>query len=333
MAIAFENLNIDKLSDQDKENEYLVSEHLNGSLYPTNYIILINELAKLPIISVTDDVAYYKLINKIRDTFISDVNGCLDRDQVIKLYNGDSKLINLFQELENILVNQIDTLLAIDANYVQTKISNTLAAFDAAADDSELLGKLISSGSADVDPNEEILNAVRDCIIACNNIISIASEIKDDFEELNYKPAKKIEDLQLQLLDLSSALMESNLPFEYSYKLTQVINMIQTNIPKTDLDPFKNDVFEILLTLLRQPKKFYSYLKKNEIIDGEISSQLFQVYPKIFEQSVIPLLEQSEKKDYQKQLIFKNQCDLIDDNRELVTFCHNHLLGDNNNGN
>ena len=333
MAIAFTNLNIDTLGDKDKEIEFLVSEHLNGTLYPSKFISLVTEVAKLPIISVDDDAIYFKLINKIRNEFVSDTDGLLDRDQLIKLYNGDSKLINLFQELETILVNQIDTLLAIDANYFQTKISNTLAAFDAAADDSELLGKLISSGSANVDPNEEILNAVTDCIIACNNIISIASEIKDDFEELNYKPAKKIEDLQLQLLDLSSALIESNLPFEYSYKLTQVINMIQTNIPQTDLDPFKNDVFEMLLTLLRQPKKFYSYLKKNEIIDGEISSQLFQVYPKIFEQSVIPLLEQSEKKDYQKQLIFKNQCDLIDDNRELVTSCHNHLLGDNNNGN
>lgn len=333
MAIAFENLNIDKLSDQDKENEYLVSEHLNGSLYPTNYITLINELAKLPIISVTDDAAYYKLINKIRDTFISDINGCLDRDQVIKLYNGDAKLINLFQDLQDILVEQSDVLMNIDQNYIRQTIANQLATFDAAADDSELLGKLISSGNQQVDQNKEILDNVRDCIIACNNIISIASDIKDDFEELNYKPAKKIEDLQLQLLDLSSALVESNLPFEYSYKLTQIINMIQTNIPQTDLDPFKNDVFEMLLTLLRQPKKFYSYLKKNEIIDGSISSQLFQVYPKIFEQSVIPLLEQSEKKDYQKQLIFKNQCDLIDDNRELVTSCHNHLLGDNNNGN
>ncbi|MFN6269263.1 MAG: hypothetical protein ACK40T_02600 [Akkermansiaceae bacterium] len=333
MAIAFENLNIDKLSDQDKENEYLVSEHLNGSLYPSNYITLINELAKLPIISITDDAEYYKLINKIRDTFISDVTGLLDRDQVIKLYNGDAKLINLFQDLQDILIGQSSVLLQIDANYAQKIIANQLATFEAAADDTELVGKLISTGNQPIDPNKEILDNVTDCIIACNNIISVASDIKDDFEELNYKPAKKIEDLQLQLLDLSSALMESNLPFEYAYKLTQVINMIQTNIPQTDLDPFKNDVFEMLLTLLRQPKKFYSYLKKNEIIDGEISSQLFQVYPKIFEQSVIPLLEQSEKKDYQKQLIFKNQCDLIDDNRELVTFCHNHLLGDNNNGN
>jgi hypothetical protein len=305
MAIVFTNLNIDTLSDQDKENEYLVSEHLNGSLYPSKYITLINELAKLPIISIQDDVTYYKLINEIRDSFISDVNGLLDRDQVIKLYDGDAKLLSLFEKLQDILVNQIDTLLAIDAEYVQQKISSSLATIDSAADDSELLGKLIDSGSSEVDPNKEILDAARDCIIACNNIITISSEIKDDFEEFSYKPAKKIEDLQLELLDLSSSLLESNFPFEYAYKLTQVINMIQTSIPQTDLDPFKTDVFEMLVTLLRQPKKFYSYLKKNEIIDGSISSKLFQVYPKIFEQSVIPLLEQSEKKDYQKQLILK----------------------------
>ena len=333
MAIVFTNLNIDTLGDKDKEIEFLVSEHLNGTLYPSKFISLVTEVAKLPIISVDDDATYFKLINKIRNEFISDTNGLLDRDQLIKLYNGDSKLINLFQELETILVNQIDTLLAIDANYVQTKISNTLAAFDAAADDSELLGKLISSGSADVDPNEEILNAVRDCIVSCNNIISLASEIKDDFEEINYKPAKDIEDVQLEIIDLSSALLESDFPFDYAYKLTQAINVIQTNIPKDSLDPFKNEVFNMLLLLIRQPKKFYSYLKKNKIIDGSISENLFQVYPKIFEQSVIPLLEQSEKKDYQKQLILKNQCNLIDDNRELVTLCHNHLLGEQQNGN
>lgn len=333
MAIVFTNLNIDTLGDKDKEIEVLVSEHLNGSLYPSKFITLVTELAKLPIISVEDDATYYNLVNKIRNEFISEVNGLLDRDQIIKLYNGDSKLINLFQQLEDILVGQIDTLLAIDKQYIQNRISNALATLDAAADDSELLGKLISTGNQEVDPNKEILDAARDCIISCNNITNIASEIKDDFEELNFKPAKKIEEIKLELLDLSSSLIESDLPFEYAYKLSQVLNMIQSNIPQTELDPFKNDVFEDLVELLRKPKKFYSMLKKSEVIDGSIGDNLFIAYPKLFEQIVIPLLEQSENKAYQKQLILKNQCNLIDDNRELVTICHNHLLGDNQNGN
>jgi hypothetical protein len=291
------------------------------------------ELTRLPILSVEDDATYYKLINKIRNEFISDVNGLIDRDQAIKLYEGNPKLIKLFEDLRNILIDQVPIMLEIDRKYKENQIVNTLQSFEMAQNDSELLGRLISGNVDEVDPNKEILDSTRDCIIACDNIIAIATDVKDDFEESNFKVSKSIQSIREEILSLSLALRELNSPFEYAYKLTQVINMIQTNIPQTDLDPFKNDVFEMLLTLLRQPKKFYSYLKKNEIIDGKISSQLFQVYPKIFEQSVIPLLEQSEKKDYQKQLIFKNQCDFIDDNRELVTSCHNHLLGDNNNGN
>lgn len=333
MAIVFTNLNIDTLSDKDKEIEFLVSEHIDGSLYPTKFIELMIELAKLPIISVEDDATYYKLINKIRNEFISDVNGLIDRDKAIKLYDGESKLITLFENLRDTLTSQVPVMLEIDRKYKENQIVNTLQAFESAQDNPELFGKLISGNVDELDPNKEILDATRDCIIVCDNIISIATDVKDDFKESNFKVSKSIQSIREEILGLSLALRELNLPFEYAYKLSQVLNIMESNIPKTELDPFKNDTYEMLITLLRKPKKFYSMLKKDEIIDGSISTNIFQVYPKIFEQSVIPLLETIENKDYQKQITFKNQCDLIDDNRELVTTCHNHLLGDNNNGN
>jgi hypothetical protein len=333
MAIVFTNLNIDTLSDKEKEIEFLVSEHINGSLYPTKFIELMVELARLNILSVEDDATYYKLINKIRNEFISDVNGLIDRDQAIKLYEGNPKLIKLFEDLRNILIDQVPIMLEIDRKYKENQIVNTLQSFEMAQNDSELLGKLISGNVDEVDPNKEILDSTRDCIIACDNIIAIATDVKDDFEEFNFKVSKSIQGIREEILGLSLTLRDLNLPFEYAYKLSQVLNLMESNIPPTELDPFKNDVYEILITLLRKPKKFYSMLKKDEIIDGSISTNIFQVYPKIFEQSVIPLLESIENKDYQKQITFKNQCDLIDDNRELVTSCHNHLLGDNNNGN
>lgn len=333
MAIVFTNLNIDTLSDKDKEIEFLVSEHINGSLYPTKFIELMIELARLPIISVEDDATYYKLINKIRNEFISDVNGLIDRDKAIKLYDGESKLVKLFENLRDTLASQVPAMLEIDKKYKENQIVNTLQAFESAKDDPELFGKLISGNVDELDPNKEILDATRDCIIACDNIIAIATDVKDDFEESNFKVSKSIQSIREEILGLSIALRELNLPFEYAYKLSQVLNIMDSNIPATELDLFKNDVYEILITLLRKPKKFYSMLKKDEIIDGSISTNIFQVYPKIFEQSVIPLLDSIENKDYQKQITFKNQCDLIDDNRELVTTCHNHLLGDNNNGN
>jgi hypothetical protein len=333
MAIVFTNLNIDTLSDKDKEIEFLVSEHINGSLYPTKFIELMIELARLPIISVEDDATYFKLINKIRNEFISDVNGLIDRDKAIKLYDGESKLITLFENLRDTLTSQVPTMLETDRKYKENQVVNTLQAFESAQDDPELFGKLISGNVDELDPNKEILDATRDCIITCDNIIAIATDVKDDFEESNFKVSKSIQSIREEILGLSLALRELNLPFEYAYKLSQVLNMMDSNIPVTELDPFKNDTYEMLITLLRKPKKFYSMLKKDEIIDGSISTNIFQVYPKIFEQSVIPLLESIENKDYQKQITFKNQCDLIDDNRELVTSCHNHLLGDNNNGN
>jgi len=316
--------NIDTLSDTQLENEILVGDYLNGCIYPMNYINLINKLSKLPVIELLTDITYFETIMAIKKELQSETSNTLDKEAVIKVYNKKSKIIPLIESLglqASLLHKQLFVDAEADAFVKMSSAMQNMETYDQYA-----LGTMIDLYSAQTpDYSTKIIEKLKETEVICAAIMDLIAAITTKYSETNIKVPKKIEDMGIYLLEQLEIVQDFDTVPEYLMLLMNTLATMEQLLPQDTLDPWKNSVYLQLIEILRNPLKYYSYLKNDKILDGSISEQIGTLYPETYQLAISNLLDKLPKLTYQQQIIYLRQSALTPNDTELVTLCQNHI--------
>jgi hypothetical protein len=178
----------------------------------------------------------------------------------------------------------------------------------------------------DVDLSQPILKAIKEVEVIGQAILDSLESINTKYVEDTIKPPKGIKDIKLYILTQMAILQDSNTLPEYLMTLMETLRIIEQSIPANELDPWKNEVFFNILQVLKNPNKYYTYIKSDSIIDPSVSTIISQIYPETYDIAANLIIEKLDKMPYQKQIINLNQCSLTPDDSELIALCHSHFI-------
>ena len=320
---------INPISNTKLEMEILIGDYLRGIIYPIDYINLLIRLSKLPMIELITDSMYLATVLEIQKLLKSDPKETLDKEEIIKIYNKKSKIPFLIESLVNqSKLLSLELNVAVQQEHIQ-RTNDLITSMDTL--DPESLGQSIDNAAnfkQMPDLSTQVLQSMNQVIVFGEGILKSINEIQSKYIEDNQKIPKTIIDFKLYILEKVQSLQNVDILPDFLMPLMETLAYIEQQIPQDELDPWKLDVFFELIQVLRNPKKFYSYIKQDKIIDGSIGEAVGQLYPETYNIATELVIDKlnSNNITYQKQIMYLNQCSLQQDNSELVSLCHTHLI-------
>jgi hypothetical protein len=313
----------DNFCDPNLETEIQVSNILKGLLSNPTYISFREEICKLKMIDVSDDITEVLLMLQRK---IVDSMGLLKDNKMEAYYKGkDNELFLLFKQLKEKIGKQIVTY----EDALQKRMDESVAELEYSMNQSDYASMVEGLGSIS---NEEMytkeLEATQQDMfnmeVSLRNIIN-AYDKNEPFISKKAYYSKFDTEYKLYLDQLTKSIDQITNSALVSMNVFQAIDSITQKVPPNDLDPFKQDEVDNLVHIFMNPKDYYS-MCKSEAIDSEENATLFQhVYPEFHKLFLDMYMDDFETMDIQEQTNFRKCFAIPEDNMELVTLCSGYI--------
>lgn len=315
---------IKPLSNTDLEVEYMVGEYLNGCSYPSDYVSLLLKISKLPMVELLNDIEYLNIVLNLKKLLVQDSKELLKPEEIVKIYNGKSKAIELLNNLVQKSKELYPQLYLDEEQSSFEQHSKALQSFE--TENPMHLGTAIDAYSTPpIDVNHDIITSIKNVGILGQGVLDLINSIQNRYSEETIKIPKKISDFKMYINEQTQIVSGLSLDPQFMMKLLTVLQKIETSIPVDELNPFKNEIFLNIIQVLRKPEMYYSFVKNDKILSSEVSSVIAEVYPQTYDIATNIILDKLQKVTYQDKIILTNNCALTLDDSELVALCYSHI--------
>lgn len=317
-------LPVETVGNPGLECEYITSKLMAGIMWPDLYTNLRSDLAGLEFIDASETltITLKALQKKIVTKF-----GLLDDKESLDYFYGKNPEVMF---LVKVVQEEVDNLIDLYGIAVAQKYDEIGSKIEASASTMNFrdLGDAVNQTSGDVDHMHQLDQTQ----LQLRKSVGVLREIENAYGASLGKVSTKAivkpgltTDYKLFLQQFSTNVGEVASNARLGFTLGRTFDALFSLMPKDDLDPYLIDVFNNFLSVVIDPKSYYSKCERDEIVSSSVGQMFNHCYPEFYFKYQDMYMDDFEKMDYQDQIEFRKSFGLDENNSQLTSLCSQYV--------
>ncbi len=306
------------------EPEYLASQILSGIILPDKYTALRVNMAGLKIIDASPKLT--KLLETLQDLVV-DKFGLLKDQEMKSYYMGENPEL---KSLVKKIFKETEIQIELYGQAVEDKLEQVIGNIESHAKSMDYYDLIqgVNKSQFDSEDAKNYDNIQTDLRRSKGILTSIFKAYGVGESRIPTKPVVEVgltPRYKLFINELMTNIDSVTTNIMFTITLSKALDSIISLIPKDELDPYLSDVCKNFLSVVTDPKSFYTKCKQDEIVSEAVGTMFAHSYPGFYNLYQDMCLEDYDGLEYQSQLDFQKCFGIGQDNSALTTLCSGYV--------